>query len=53
MEYPIIIPTYKNYKYCKLTIDSIKKNSLYNHEIIVHINGKDDETENYLVKQKL
>ena len=53
MEYSIIIPTYKNYKYCKLTIDSIKKNSLYNHEIIVHINGKDDETENYLVQQNI
>ena len=53
MEFSIIIPTYKNYKYCKLTIDSIKKNSFYNHEIIVHINGKDDETENYLVQQNI
>ena len=53
MEYSIIIPTYKNYKYCKLTIDSIKKNSLFNHEIIVHINGKDNETENYLKTAKI
>ena len=53
MEYSIIIPTYKNYKYCKLTIDSIKKNSIFKHEIIVHINGKNNETENYLKEQKI
>ena len=53
MEFSIIIPTYKNYKYCKLTIDSIKKNSIFNHEIIVHINGNDKETENYLVDQNI
>ena len=47
------IPTYKNYKYCKLTIDLIKKNSIFNHEIIVHINGKNNETENYLSQQKI
>ena len=51
MEYSIIIPTYRNYKYCKLTIDSIKKNSFFNHEIIVHINGNDIKTENYLTHQ--
>ena len=53
MEFSIIIPTFQNYKYCKLTIDSIKKNSSYNHEIIVHLNGKDDETENYLMDNNI
>ena len=53
MEFTIIIPTFKNYKYCKLTIDSIKKNSSYNHETIVHLNGEDPETENFLKKQQL
>ena len=53
MECSIIIPTYKNYKYCKLTIDSIKKNSIFNHEIIVHINGNDKETKNYLIHQNI
>ena len=48
MEFSIIIPTFENFHYCKLTIDSIKENSSYNHEIIVHINGTDYETENYL-----
>ena len=43
MEFSIIIPTFENYDYCKLTIDSIKHNSSFNHEIIVHLNGIDDQ----------
>ena len=53
MEFSIIIPTYKNYNYCKLTIDSIKKNSSFVHQIIVHLNGIDETTENYLKNEKI
>lgn len=53
MEFSIIIPTFQNYKYCKLTIDSIKKNSSFNHEIIVHVNGIDEQTENFLIKNNI
>ncbi len=53
MEFSIIIPTHKNYNYCKLTIDSIKKNSSFNHEIIVHLNGDDKVTESYLKKENI
>ena len=53
MEFSIIIPSHNNYKYCKLTIDSIKKNSSFNHEIIVHLNGEDNETENYLINESI
>ena len=48
MQFSIIVPTFKNYKYLKTSINSIKKNSKFNHEIIVHINGDDIETEHYL-----
>ena len=48
MQFSIIVPTFKNYKYLKTSINSIKKNSKFNHEIIVHINGDDNETERYL-----
>ena len=48
MQFSIIVPTFKNYKYLKTYINSIKKNSKFNHEIIVHINGDDNETERYL-----
>ena len=53
MEFSIIIPTFKNYKYFKLTIDSIKKNSSFNHETIIHLNGEDPETENFLKNEQL
>ncbi len=53
MEFSIIIPSHNNYKYCKLTIDSIKKNSSFNHEIIVHLNGEDKETENFIKNESI
>ena len=53
MEFSIIIPTYKNFKYFKLTMNSIKKNSSFNHEIVVHLNGEDKETENYINNEQI
>lgn len=52
MKFSIIIPTYNNFNYLKLCINSIVKNSKFNHEIIVHINGYDETTENYLKSNK-
>ena len=48
MEFSIIIPSFENLKYLKLAIESIKKNSTYTHEIIVHVNGTDEETISFL-----
>ena len=42
--FSIIIPTYNNFNYLKICIDSIKRNSKYNHEIILHINDGSDGT---------
>ena len=40
--FSILIPSYNNLEYLKTCIDSLRKNSKYNHQIIVHINeGKD------------
>ena len=49
----IIIPTFNNFHYLKLTIDSIKKNSNYNHEIIVHVNEGLDDTLSFLKKNNI
>ena len=46
--YSIIIPTLNNLKYLKICINSIKKNSKYNHEIIPHVNIGNDGTIDYL-----
>ena len=48
MKFTIIIPTFNNFEYLKLCINSINKNSAYEHQLIIHINGVDIATENYL-----
>ncbi len=46
--FSILIPTYNNLEYLKLCINSINKNSIYKHQIIVHINEGSDGTVEYL-----
>ncbi len=46
--FSIIIPTFNNLKYLKLCLDSINKNSQYDHEVIIHINEGTDGTLDYL-----
>ena len=46
----IIIPTYNNLAYLKLAISSIKKNSTFDNEIILHINEGSDGTLEYIKK---
>ena len=46
--FSIIIPSLNNLNYLRLCIESINKNSLYGHEIIVHVNRGDDGTINFL-----
>jgi glycosyltransferase involved in cell wall biosynthesis len=53
MKISIIIPTFKNFDYLKLCINSIEKNSTYSHQIIVHINGHDEKTEKFLLDKKI
>ena len=49
----IIIPTVDNCEYLIFCINSIKKNSFFNHEIIVHLNGLDHESEAFLKDSKI
>ena len=46
----IVIPTYNNFEYLKLCIQSIKKNSIYNHELIFHINDGSDGSLEFIKK---
>ncbi len=48
--FSIIIPSFNNLNYLKLCIDSIKKNSSFNHEIIIHVNEGVDGTLEYVKK---
>ena len=51
--FSIIIRTYNNLEYFKICINSIYKNSLYDHEIIIHINDGSDGTKKYVDENKL
>ena len=51
--FSIIIPTFNNIDYLKICIDSIKKNSKYNHEIILHVNDGSDGTLEYVKNNAL
>ena len=48
--FSILIPTFNNIKYLELCINSLKKNSKYDHQIIAHVNIGDDGTIEYLNK---
>ena len=51
--FSILLPTFNNLEYLKYCINSIKKNSKYNHQIICHINIGDDGTIEYLKKEQI
>ena len=53
MKVSIIIPTLNNLNYLKITLNSIKKNSKFNHEIIVHVNENKDNTIDYLRNENI
>ncbi len=51
--FSIIIPTLNNLDYLKLCIKSINENSIFIHEIIVHVNEYNDDTLNFLKNNKI
>ncbi len=48
MKFSIIVPTWNNLKYLKICLDSIKRNSKYEHDLNVHVNEGSDGTVEYL-----
>ena len=51
--FSIIIPTYNNLSYLKLCLNSIEKNSKFNHQVIIHVNEGTDGTLEYVRKKNL
>ena len=49
----IIIPSFNNLDYLKLCIESIKKNSKFENEILVHVNEGNDGTIDYLTNSNI
>ena len=52
MKFSIVIPTFNNLEYLKLCIKSIRKNSLFDHDIIIHNNGDVEPDKSYLERNK-
>lgn len=44
MQFSILIPSWNNLHFLRLCIESIRKNSTYQHQIIVHVNEGSDGT---------
>ena len=53
MNISIIVPTYNNLNFLKHFLSSIKKNSNYKHQIILHINDGSDGTLDFAKKNKI
>ena len=53
MEFSIIIPTWNNLPYLKICVESIRKNSVYDHQIIIHVNEGSDGTLSWVKEQGL
>ena len=51
--FSILIPSFNNLEYLKTCIDSLKKNSKYKHQIIVHINEGTDGSLEYVKENNL
>jgi GT2 family glycosyltransferase len=51
--FSILIPTFNNLEYLKICINSLKKNSKFNHQIIVHVNEGNDGTLDYIKDSNL
>jgi len=49
--FSILIPSWNNLEYLKLCISSIRKNSFYKHQIIVHVNEGIDGTLDWIKDQ--
>ena len=51
--FSVIIPTWNNLDYLKLCVDSVRKHSQFDHEIIVHVNDGADGTLDWVKAQKI
>ena len=52
-KFSILIPSWNNLPYLKICVDSIRKNSSFSHQIIVHVNEGIDGTAAWLQQEKI
>jgi glycosyltransferase involved in cell wall biosynthesis len=52
-KFTILLPSWNNLGYLQTCIDSIRKNSAYAHQVVVHVNDGSDGTKQWLDEQKI
>ena len=52
-KFSILIPSWNNLAYLKICVDSIRRNSTYPHQIIIHVNEGSDGTLEWVMEQGL
>jgi len=53
MNFSIRIPTWNNLEQLQLCIRSIRENSEYDHQVVVHINEGNDGTKRFLEEEQI
>ena len=51
--FSIVMPTFNNLEYLKICVESLKKNSSFNNELIVHVNEGTDGSFNYVKENQI
>ncbi|NIT82448.1 MAG: glycosyltransferase, partial [Nitrospinaceae bacterium] len=51
--FSVVIPTWNNLSYVRFCVESLRKNSRYPHQIILHINEGSDGTREWAEKEQL
>lgn len=51
--FSILIPSWNNLAYLKICVDSIRRNSVFQHQIIIHVNEGNDGTLEWVKEQGL
>lgn len=52
-KFTILLPSWNNLGYLKMCIESIRKNSTFTHQVVVHVNDGSDGTRDWLEDQKI
>ncbi len=52
-KFSILIPSWNNLDYLKICVNSILKNSIYQHQIVIHVNEGNDGTIQWLESQQI
>src|SRR5215216_2021902 len=51
--FTILIPSWNNLPYLKACIDSIRKNSTFTHQLVVHVNDGSDGTRDWVIQNNI